>query len=323
MRNKSVILATLVTKILCSVQIGIVLLLIVLQTGTQDVIKKIKWTFLILLSTYPLILFSQTDTSAITTYLSSTPTTIHNNYIGINAGFPYIFNFDPLGSPFYYHHTSMEPGIVFEHSGKKSRQYANADFVITRLRSKISGDLGEDSHTVQFFSFNLHYKYLHLVTSLIHEKLNFYGGAGVDMIFSLCNYNYGRGIEEETIAEPFTTLSVAGKLEYDISDHMEIGFNSSFGGILNFSFRNPYSVATTKIASVATHRSLIGAYLELGEFASINKLVYTENEIYLLLPLSKRWLLNLKYDLTYYTFYHPRKSLTFINNISGSFMFRF
>jgi hypothetical protein len=279
--------------------------------------------FLLPLALSSLISFSQTDTSGTINFQSVNQTLIHNNHIGIEAGFPYIFNLDPLGSPLYYHHMSLEPGIVFEHHGKKSWQYANVNFIITRLRSKISGDLGEDSHTVQFISFNTHYKYLHLITKLVNNKLNFFGGAGIDMIFSLRNYNYGRGIEEETIAEPFTTLNFAGKLEYDISNRVEIGFNSSFGGPLNFSFRNPYSVATTKIASVATHRSLIGAYLELGEFASINKLVYSENEIYLSLPLSKRWLLNLKYDLIYYSFYHPRKSQTFINNISGLVLFKF
>ncbi len=284
--------------------------------------KKIWTCFFFILALIPVLSYSQVLPDSLP-FSSSPAVKQHNNFIGVDIGLQYVFNNDPLASPFYYHHFALQPGISFEHFGKKSRQIAGVYFMATRLRSIISGKLGEDSHTAQFVSFKANYQYVHLITSMINNQLSLFGGVGADLIFSFRNYNYGRGIAEETIAEPFTTLCLAVDLRYDLSTCSILGFNSSFGGFLNFSYRNPYSVATTEVASVATYHSFAGAYFKLGNVSSLSQLLYNNSQFYYSVSLSARWQIKAAYHFTYYTFYHPRKSQTFINQLSGTLFYKF
>jgi hypothetical protein len=262
------------------------------------------------------------STVVILVLISPAKSQSNENSIGFNIGFTKILNQDFLASPFLYKGTAFQFGITYAYTGKKIRHYASVELLNTKLNSTISGSLGNNSHVSEIGSFMVKYNYQYLVANVFSGKGQIFVGPEINFLFTLREYDYGRGQPNETIAEVFTSFSPASSLEYALDGNTKFSYQASFA-LLSYGFRNPYSLQSDKVGDVATKDSYAAAYFKLSEWKSVNQLVYWDNRIAITHAVSKRFNVEGQYRFSLNNFSEPFQSKTVKNTFLAGLRYKF
>jgi hypothetical protein len=247
---------------------------------------------------------------------------LHRNSVNFTLGYLHHLNQDFLASPFRYGGSTVPLALTYDYAGFHNRHHLQFSLAHLTMHSALSGTLGPESHESEYISLTMRYAFARYVTSIFSESWRVYAGGAWDNVFSFRNYSYAPSLEDETIAEVFSMLSLFGEAEHHITAKQRLCASLSCA-LFGYAFRNPYGLASDRIAAIATYHSYLRAFTQLAKFTALNKLLFLQGVLTYDLALSSRFDLQANCRLSYCRFAEPRTSTSFDNDLTMGISFKF
>lgn len=254
--------------------------------------------------------------------LQAQPPRVKNHHLGLSLGLADNVNKDLLASPLRYRGTSLPLQLGWDYLGSHNRHDARFILSVSNLHSKITERLGPESHFSEYVAVGLRYSYLRHAGSVWRGKWRVYVGAAWNNLFSIRNYHYERRLDEETIAEVFSSLALSGAGERAFGAKQALRLHLS-AAILTLAFRNPYGLQQDRIGAIGTYHSYFNAFGKLAELKTPDEFLHFQSTMTYSRALSAYFNLNLDYlfSLSYFT--KPQKSTTVQNSLFAGMRFKF
>ena len=215
---------------------------------------------------------------------------------------------DRLASPFQYRGWAVPLSLEYVRSGDQWSHEGGLYLQVSKLESKFHGNLGASSHEAELVDVEFHYAFL--------KKLKWMPGgmtisAGTLWLnaFTLRNYSYADGLEEETVAEVYSSIHPMLQTVYFVSPATSLIWRIHVP-LISLTYRNPYSLATDRDGAIATRHSYLGAFLKLSHWTSPFGFFSVDNTLTLKKELTSKWSAELSYGLRWSEFTRPKTSVS-------------
>jgi hypothetical protein len=231
------------------------------------------------------------------------------NLLSLRLGLLYGLNRDLLASPFAYHMTSLPIGLHYDHLGGRNRHEAWIGAALGTIRSGITGSLGASSHQAEDILLSFGYGYGRVLPPLLGRRTALYLGAAWDNVFTIRNYDYGRGLEQEAIGEVFSALNLRLEGDHAFSPRHDLRLIGEWAPAA-FAFRNPYALSTDALGDVLTKHNYVSSFLHVATLETVSQFLSIRARVLDRYRATSHVAVVGEYQLRVFRFANPRPSKT-------------
>jgi hypothetical protein len=242
-------------------------------------------------------------------FAAATATTLTaqgTNRVELEAALSSDANRDLLASPFVYHGVSFPVTLTYEHAGTTNRHELWVGLGLNTLHSRYSSEQGEPGHVADQVLASFGYGYAHALGRVLGFA-RVYLGAAWDNVFTIRNYDYGRGLDKEAIGEVFSSVNARVVGERATGDCGALVLTADLA-LVALAYRNPYGISSDDLGNELLTHSYLGAFLDLASLHSVGSLLSTRTRLAYDYRVTRHVVVRATVGLRYYRFAYPRPS---------------